>query len=232
MFEGMQGMNYDPKDDPNVLLLIEAKDSKKFTKITTNADPMVQSEQVLDNLGYVVDITKEGVILLSFYYTNANREDIIHFKKSIKFMNIETVEVNTISYDTEYTKKIHNYLKLASQYGIEDSANDINLEPFSSTKYDNFIVSTNKLISFDDELESLEDTDLDENSINVLSKFVDEYKIRDYSQMFVEGGKHYCNCGNEMDSKMLESNRAIFKDNDNGLCDECWQKLYYMVKNN
>lgn len=228
MFEGM---NYDPKDDPNVLLLIEAKDTKKFTKITTYADPMVQSEQIIDHLGYIVDITKEGVILLSFYYTSEKKEDIIHFKKSIKFINIDSVEINTISYDLDYNKKIYNYLKLASQYGIDDNSSDINLEPFSSTKYDSFIVTENKLISFEDET-SLIKNELSLEDIDLLSNFVEEYEIKKFAvTSTLEDGSTVCYCGNIINEELIKENELIFKNKEHGLCNKCWHNMQNVVTN-
>lgn len=223
----MNEYGYNPKDDVNVLLLTESKELKKLTRINLHMNPMLETPQLLVLDGFITDMTKDGIILLSFVYTNKKREDIIHFKKSIKFIDIESVESDVMCYDTDFFKKVIEYLKFASTYCF-NKPNDIDLEAFSSTKYHDFIVSSNNLITFDDEINNNKDYVLTGEDIELLQMFIEDYNLKESSEYIKnDKGEFICSCGKYVDEDMKVKNKAVFQSDEHGLCKDCWSKIMY-----
>lgn len=223
----MNEYGYNPKDDVNVLLLTESKELKKLTRINLHMNPMLETPQLLVLDGFITDMTKDGIILLSFVYTNEKREDIIHFKKSIKFFDIESVESDVMCYDTDFFKKVIEYLKFASTYCF-NKPNDIDLEAFSSTKYHDFIVSSNNLITFDDEIKNNKEYVLTGEDIELLQMFIEDYNLKESSEYIKnEKGEFICSCGKDVEEDMKVKNKAVFQSDEHGLCKDCWEKIMY-----
>lgn len=216
---------YNPKDDINVLALIQAKEDNKVVSIRTYPDMTTFTSR--DIYGYVLDFTKNGVILLCFQYTNTD-DALIHFKSTVKFEDIEFVSVDKLI-EGDLFSKIKNYVEFISKNGFIDSRQDLNLEVFSS-KYSEYIVSENNLTTFTESLNE-DNTDIDTESDLDLYRSLE--KVKEYvntpdikkeciKHFDINNGREFCGCSELIEPEIMNENMLFFEDSNYGLCKSCW----------